>query len=275
LLKVSIVTISYNQRKFLERTILSVLNQDYPNIEYIVVDPGSTDGSRELIDQYGSNISKTIFEADQGPADGLNKGFKNSQGAVLAFLNSDDVLHPGATSAAVRFLRARPGTDVVSGNAEIIDKDDRVLRRTFSDRMSTRKYVYGAVTIIQPSTFFTRIAFEKTAGFNVMNRVSWDAELFLDMAIAGCNFGLSNEIWSGYRLHAGTITTSRNLAQARKEIDDQHFRRVIGRNRLWIDDRISTILRVWKHLTNPRDTAERLIRGPIAGRTVSESTERH
>ena len=96
--RVSIVTISYNQAQFLERTILSVLDQDYPEIEYIVVDPGSTDGSREIIERYGSRISKVILRPDRGAADGLNSGFAEASGQILGFLNSDDTLLPGATA---------------------------------------------------------------------------------------------------------------------------------------------------------------------------------
>lgn len=246
--------------------MLSVLNQDYGNIEYIVVDPGSTDGSRELIEKYRSRISRTLFEKDQGPADGLNKGFSLSKGAVLGFLNSDDILHSNAVSAAVEFFAKHSDVHVVSGSAEIIGPDDRVLRRTYSDRMSALKYVYGAVTLIQPSTFFRRTAFERVSGFNVMNRISWDGELFLEMAMAGCRFGVSNEIWSAYRLHRGTITTSRVLTQARKELDDQLFRRVVGRERRRFDEGIGALFRLWKHLANLRDTKERIFRGPIAGR---------
>src|SRR6266702_7751404 len=125
-LKVSIVTISFNQAAFLERTILSVLDQDYANIEYIVVDPGSTDGSRELIKSYESRIATTILEPDHGPADGLNKGFSATTGEILGFLNSDDVLFPGAISEAVRYLIDHPAIDVISANARLIGPDDRV-----------------------------------------------------------------------------------------------------------------------------------------------------
>ena len=102
--RVSIVTISFNQAEFLERTIESVLAQDYPEIEYIVVDPGSTDGSREIIDRYRSRISKVILRPDRGAADGLNHGFAEATGEIFGFLNSDDLLLPGAASKAAGFF---------------------------------------------------------------------------------------------------------------------------------------------------------------------------
>src|SRR5450432_4773126 len=102
--KVSIVTISYNQAQYLEEAIVSVLEQDYPSIEYIVVDPGSTDGSRQIIERYRSRIGKVILDPDKGPADGLNHGFDAATGSVFAYLNADDVLLPGAVSSAVKAL---------------------------------------------------------------------------------------------------------------------------------------------------------------------------
>ena len=89
-MKISVVTISYNQACYLEQTIISVLNQDYENVEYIVVDPGSTDGSRDIIEKYRNRIQHIIYERDVGPADGLNKGFAVATGDVFYFINSDD-----------------------------------------------------------------------------------------------------------------------------------------------------------------------------------------
>src|SRR5271170_7307769 len=106
--RVSIVTVSFNQASFLERAIRSVLEQDYPDIEYIVVDPGSTDGSRDIIDRYRSQISKIILEPDTGPANGLNKGFAAASGNIFGYINADDAYLPGAIAKAVSAFRARP-----------------------------------------------------------------------------------------------------------------------------------------------------------------------
>lgn len=268
MLKVSIVTISFNQASYLERTIESVLNQDYGNIEYIVVDPGSKDGSRELIKRNESRISKVIFEPDDGPADGLNKGFAAATGDIFAFLNSDDILYPGAVSGAVRYFAAHADVDVVSGHARIIDPDDQVLRRAYSDRMSPIKFVYLGAILIQPSTFFRRRAFERTPGFNSKNHVSWDGELFFEMALAGCKFDLSEEIWSGFRLHERSITVSKKLEEKGREKMNELLRRVTGRGRNNWDNGWEVAYRAWRHLRNPRDTLERVLRGPIFGRSL-------
>jgi glycosyltransferase involved in cell wall biosynthesis len=266
LIRVSIVTISFNQASFLERTIQSVLNQDYSNIEYIVVDPGSRDGSRELIRRYESRIAKTILDPDKGPADGLNKGFAAATGEIFGFLNSDDVFYPGTVSAAVRFLSSHPKIDVVSGNAKVIGPDDHVLRLVYSDRMFLKGYIYGGVILIQPSTFFRRSAYQQTKGFNLGNRATWDGELFFDMARAGCRFGRSQDIWSGFRLHTDSITVSKELEEARIKVQRDRFQRVIGRLPNRWDKCLEQLFRLWKHVANPRDAMERVMRGPIFGR---------
>lgn len=104
-MKFSIVTISFNQREFLERTINSVIGQDGVEIEYIIVDPGSTDGSRDIIERYRPYFAHVILEKDAGPADGLNKGFAVATGEIYGYLNSDDMFEPGAL-ATVAALRA-------------------------------------------------------------------------------------------------------------------------------------------------------------------------
>ena len=105
---VSIITPSYNQAKFLEETMLSVLEQDYPNIEYIVIDGGSTDGSLEIIHKYADRLAYWQSRKDKGQTDAINQGFARARGEILAWLNSDDILYPGAVSAAVRQLQINP-----------------------------------------------------------------------------------------------------------------------------------------------------------------------
>jgi len=264
--KVSIVTISFNQSEFLERAIRSVLEQDYPNLEYIVVDPGSTDGSREIIDRYRSRIAKIVLEPDSGPADGLNKGFAHTTGDILGFLNSDDILFPGAITSAVSFLKSKD-VDVVSGHATVIDSADRQLRTAYSDPFHLKMVAYGACVLVQPSTFFRRSAFERAGGFNIDCKASWDGQLWVDMALAGARFARTNQIWSGYRLHSESITSSGRFSKHQREDLLRVFRGIVGREWGKIDWLIAETYRFCKHVSGPRALYERLIRGPIAGRT--------
>ena len=118
---VSIVTPSFNQVQFLEETLLSILDQDYPRLECIVVDGGSTDGSLEIIELYAARLAHWISEADLGQADAINKGFALARGQIFAWLNSDDTYLPGAINEAVEYLKSHPEVGMVYGNAYYID----------------------------------------------------------------------------------------------------------------------------------------------------------
>ena len=122
---VSIVTPSYNQAEFLEETMLSVLNQGYPNIEYIVIDGGSSDGSVDIIRRYTDRLAYWVSEPDRGQAHALQKGFTHASGEIIAFLNSDDAYLPGAVDTAVGALLADPELAMVHGDSICVDGDGR------------------------------------------------------------------------------------------------------------------------------------------------------
>lgn len=265
-MKVSIVTISFNQRAYLERAILSILNQDYPDIEYIVVDPGSTDGSRDLIQHYSHAISRIIFEPDNGPADGLNKGFALASGEIFGFLNSDDVLLPGAVSKIANYFSLHPETDIVSGHAIVIDENDNHLRRTFSDRGSLVRVAYGAAITIQPSTFFRSEVFRSVGGFNTDNRTNWDGELFVDMRMRGAKSVVVPQFLSGYRLQPDSITSSKKLDAGIRAYHQRIFKKIMRREWRRADRLRAFLYRLLKYLYSPQALYERVIRGPIYGR---------
>jgi glycosyltransferase involved in cell wall biosynthesis len=115
---VTIVTPSYNQDQFLEQTIVSVLNQDYPRIEYLIIDGGSTDGSVEIIRRYENRLAFWVSESDRGQSHAVNKGLQRANGEILGWLNSDDVYCPGAVRAAVDFLELHPDVALMYGGAD-------------------------------------------------------------------------------------------------------------------------------------------------------------
>jgi glycosyltransferase involved in cell wall biosynthesis len=203
--KVSIVTISFNQAEYLEEAIRSVLSQDYSAIEYIVVDPGSTDGSRDIIERYRDRIAKVIYYPDKGPADGLNRGFSFATGTIFAYLNADDVLLPGTVSKAVHALE-RTGSAVVFGDGYFTDGESKVIRRCFSSNFSARSYVIGSAVIMQQSSFWRSEWHHKIGGFNLENRTCWDGEFFFKVALAGGKLRHIREYWSCFRIHDKSIT---------------------------------------------------------------------
>lgn len=265
MIKITIVTISFNQARFLDQAIKSVLEQDYPLVEYIVVDPGSTDGSREIIEGYRSSIDHIIFDRDEGPADGLNRGFSMAKGQIFGFVNSDDYLLPGALSAAAAAFEASPETDVLSGHAYVVDEAGVQRNRFFSRRFSVRRFVYGASALAQQSTFFRAEIFRKVHGFNVRNRVAWDGELWVDMALAGAKFRRTDRFMSAFRVYDGSITGSRTFQQQREEYQAEIFSRVTGRPRSRRDSVLGAIMKLREYFGHPAILKQRLLCGPTIG----------
>ena len=131
------MTISYNQGQYLERAIQSVLSQTYDNIEYILVDAGSTDESLSIIDRYRKRISSVICEPDDGPANGLNKGFSHADGDIFGYINADDYYLPDAIEKTVKFFNDHPDADIVSGHCYIVNEMTGKLSLGISDRFET------------------------------------------------------------------------------------------------------------------------------------------
>lgn len=251
-MKISVVTISYNQVQFLERAIRSIIDQDYPDIEYIIVDPGSTDGSRTIIESYRTRITKIILEPDKGPVDGLNKGFRHATGDIFCFVNADDALLPGALEKVAKFFSLRPEADVACGHGYIVDEHDHVLRKAFSDTFSVRRYIYGGVTILQQSTFFRRDAFKKVDGFNPENMTCWDGELFLDFGLHKLNIKVIDEFLSVFRIHQASITGTGRLNEQYRLDLDRLFVKAMRRKKIWFDQLIGIFTRFEKHIRNPK-----------------------
>lgn len=262
---VSIVTISFNQAEFLEQTILSVLSQDYPNIEYIVMDPGSTDGSREIIEQYKSQLAHVGLGKDAGPADGLNNGFSNANGKIFAYLNSDDLLLPGAVTAAVKELEAKPDCDAVIGHVWAIDEKGERIRRLYSDPVNLTGIAHAAFVQMQIGTFVRAEAFHGVGGFNPENRIAWDGELVVDMALKGSRFAIINQFWGSFRIHQESITGAAKMQKDRAEYVLRIFQKITGR-RPGIKDRIGRVFYLLlKYLITPRALMERLHKGSVFG----------
>jgi glycosyltransferase involved in cell wall biosynthesis len=211
-MKISIVTISYNQGRFLDKAIRSVIEQDYPEVEYIVVDPGSTDNSREIIARHPSSFAKTILEPDNGPADGLNKGFSYASGDIYGYLNADDLYLPGAFRKVAEYFRKNPSVDVVNAHGYVIDENDKIEQKFFSRGFDVKRYLCGLSIQVQQSTFFRPGIFRKVGGFNPRTRVAWDGELHFHFGMANAKFAIVHDYWGAFRVHGESITGSQDAA---------------------------------------------------------------
>ena len=271
-MKFSIVTISFNQAEFLERTIRSVIDQqrDGFEIEYIVVDPGSTDGSRDIIERYRDQIAKIVYEKDKGPGDGLNKGFAHATGDVFYYLNSDDTLEPGALKTVARYLKAHPDVDVAIGHAWLTDRHDRRLRRLWSEPFRRIPVAYGFAIQIQPATFFRASAFARTNGFNNDNRTNWDGELLVDLFTTGAKFGEVDAFLGTYRIYDGTFTSGKAMEERLAEWSRRRFEILMDRPWRASDRLMAAVLRLYKHARDPRAAIERIVRGKVFQRKTAE-----
>lgn len=258
-MKFSIVTISYNQCNFIENTITSIVNQDYKNIEYIVVDAGSDDGSRDIIYKYHDRIKKIVFETDSGPADGLNRGFGHATGDIFGFINADDELIPNALSTVSQFFRTHPKVDVVSGCGYFIDSEGFYLRRIVPSKFNTWLYVHGGVSVFQQGTFFRASYFKKVGGFNIINKTCWDGELFLDMAMAGAKFATIGDDLAYFRLHEAGITGSGRLSHQYRLDSERLFIKATGRQPTSFDVIQGILARTIKGILDPMYYIRRLV----------------
>lgn len=215
--KISIVTPSYNQGQFLEETILSVLNQNYPNLEYIIIDGGSTDSSVEIIKKYKTRLAHWVSEPDKGQSDAINKGFRYATGKILAWLNSDDIYLPGTLFKVVHYFQKHSEVECVYGDIIMIDQVGKTLYKRKVIPFQFRMALYGACLVPQPSTFFTREALGKTGELDISLHYQMDFELFLRMASRGVKFGIIRRPLAAFRLHSAAKTVSeytRKVAQA-------------------------------------------------------------
>ena len=257
-MKISIVTLSFNQAQFLERALDSVLGQDHPDVEYIVVDPGSTDGSRDILARYAGRLSALVLEPDAGPGDGLNKGFARATGEILGYLNADDAYLPGALAEAAAAFAGRSRPDVVCGHGLIVDGEGRVVRRMRSAPWGLRRFAYGASVQMQQSTFFRADAFARTPGFNNANRTCWDAELLLELARAGARFRIVDRYWSLFRIYQGSISGGGPGNPRYAQDLARMFRTVMGRPWTATDTVVAKALRLARWAADPAGLALRL-----------------
>lgn len=205
---VSIVTPSYNQGRYIEATIQSVLNQDYPNLEYIVVDGGSMDGTVDILKKYEGRLI-WISEKDRGQADAINKGFRMAKGEILGWLNSDDTYLPGAIHKVVQYFQAHPDVGMVYGEGYHVDGRGNIIERYYTEPFDYQRL--GEICFIcQPTAFFRAEVFRRVGPLDISLRYCLDYEYWMRVA-KRFQIGYLNEYLANSRLHMDTKTLSKRV----------------------------------------------------------------
>ncbi len=204
-LTISIITPSYNQGSFIEKTIQSVLNQDVNNIEHVIVDGGSTDETIQILHKYQPHL-RWISEKDKGQADAVNKGLRMTSGDIIGWLNSDDIYYPNTIQLVRDFFEANPDVDVVYGKANEIDSQGQLLQHYpthFWDLEQLKVHCF----ISQPATFFRRRVVMQHGLLDAGLHFCLDYEYWLRLGLKQAKFAYLPQILAGSRIHSETKST--------------------------------------------------------------------
>lgn len=201
-LTVTIVTPSYNQEQFIEETIRSVLAQTYPYIEYIVVDGNSTDGTHRVLERYADVIDRLIIEPDEGQADAINKGFHLATGTLVGWLNSDDILMPGAVEAVAKSFQQHPHGSLFYGDVKAIgEKGNYLYTLKPSQRLTFKQLTNGQGKLVQPGSFYVADLVRQVGGVDKQFYIVMDRDLWSRLLKVGDGWHVGEQVAS-FRRHS-------------------------------------------------------------------------
>lgn len=202
--KISVITPSFNQAQFLERTIRSVLDQDYPNLEYIVIDGGSMDGSADIIQKYASRLAYWVSEPDAGQANAINKGLRRATGDWVAWQNSDDVFYPDAFRQLAARALSESKASLIIGDMNMIDVNDRLLRDIKYVRPTYGSMLAEGMVLTNQAAFWRRELHAKLGCLVEDLHYGFDFEWFLRILQSGVHASHVSAVWGGLRMHEAT-----------------------------------------------------------------------
>lgn len=209
MLKISIVTPSYNQGKYIEETIKSVLNQNYKNFEHIIFDNKSTDNTLDILKKYNHLIWRS--ERDSGQTNAINKGLAKASGDILCYLNSDDALAPSALEFTAKYFKNNEDVDLVYGNCILIDSESRVIKTRKSEEFNLSRLLYlGYSYIQQPSTFFRKSVLENVGYFDESLKYVMDYDYWIRVARKDKTLKYVDKDLSMMRIHREAKTFAGN-----------------------------------------------------------------
>ena len=202
---VSIVTPSYNQAEYLEETIQSVFSQTYTPLEYLIVDGGSTDGSKAIIQKHAHRLAWWVSEPDNGQTDAINKGFAHARGEIFAWLNADDLYEPQAVDEAVQFLENNPHIGMVYGDALLIDKRGEIIGKFPARQTDYQRLRRGSVHIPQQAAFFRASVWHEVAPLDTSFFFAMDYDLWVRIA-KKYPLQYLPRTWAKFRIHEAAKT---------------------------------------------------------------------
>ena len=222
--RISVITPCLNSAVYIEQTVLSVLNQSYENVEHIIIDGGSTDGTLDIIRQYENSIYYWLSEPDYGMYDAINKGIRQARGDIFAYINSDDFYYPGALEFVARYFQDHPEVDLLYGDLNFVDAENGVLfRQRYPDFDLSRFQSMKYATIGQPAAFWRRRLWEIVGEFDTSLKMASDFDFFIRAGQAG---RLSHVPWvlAAFRVHEESMT-QHQLEVSNDEVKElhQHF----------------------------------------------------
>jgi glycosyltransferase involved in cell wall biosynthesis len=221
--RISVITPSFNQGTFIERTIKSVLEQNTPPFEYLIMDGGSSDETLTILKKYESQITWDS-QPDKGQSDAVNKGLTQAKGDIIGWLNSDDIYYPGTLQFVCEYFRQHPAVDIIYGNANFIDSDDKIIEPYYTETWNFerfKEYPY----LCQPAVFFRRSIIEQHGLLNINLSYCMDYEYWIRLAKGGSSFIYVDNYLAGSRVHQATKTVG-SRPQVLYEINKmmlQHF----------------------------------------------------
>ncbi len=231
---ISIITPSYNQAPYIEATLQSVLGQNYPCLEYLVIDGGSSDGTLDILRRY-DNALRWLSEPDTGQANAINKGFRQATGEIVAWLNSDDLYLPGALAHVAHFFSHHPEIAVIYGDYTLIDASGKTLLRRQEIPFDYHILLYGLDYIAQPTVFFRRHVFDQVGYLDENLHYGLDWEYWLRLANHGYQFAHLSHYLAATRWHptAKTLVAPPQLYAEHQAIRQKYWRGYQFQNPRW------------------------------------------
>ena len=280
--RITVITPSYNQAQFLERTIQSVLNQNYPNLQYAVIDGNSTDHSSEIIKKYADKLDFHIIESDRGQVDAINKGLTRATGDILCYINSDDTLLPSSLHTVGNHFLNNPSSNWVIGNCLEIDAHDNVIGRLDTTPVSSLAHALTRnerLEIPQPAIFWRKSLSDSLGLFSENYNFAFDYDLWCRFLAAGYKLEKINADLATYRYHEQSKTCSLSLGflENHIRIESSHAHNLSLKDRIKFNRMFGYRLRQYAILNNKQSLFIQILKRPwwLASQQIREHLFSH